>query len=164
MVIKKGCAIHSSVCSLQSTALLFSPRSSMTARCSCLTMAPTWTWSPLWQSSGTSWRASSRTTRGEAAGQTPDHKGVSHNAHKSLPSKHLFHSYALIFRSQASRINRLQINRRIIAFLLIGSKFSFFLFFIVTGILVNLSVKQLLFKYHVSLSVEKPTVLMMTPK
>lgn len=75
-----GCTLHSSV-SLHPLLLfhsrrrpvLSSPHSSMTARCSSLTMAPTWTWSPLWPSSGTSWRASSRMTQGEARGK-PRHE------------------------------------------------------------------------------------------
>ena len=38
----------------------------MTVRCSSLTMAPIWIWSPLWLSKGTSWRDFSRTTQGES--------------------------------------------------------------------------------------------------
>lgn len=41
-------------------------RSSTTVRCSSPTMAPIWIWSLLWPSNGTSWRAFSRTTQGEA--------------------------------------------------------------------------------------------------
>lgn len=44
----------------------FFSRSSTTVRCSSPTMAPIWIWSLLWPSNGTSWRAFSRTTQGEA--------------------------------------------------------------------------------------------------
>lgn len=104
------------------SASLFSPHSSTTARCSSPTMAPTWTWSRLWPSSGTSWRASSRMTQGRV--RPP---GVGGGARRgelvlsvlegvsSKKQKQATVCFAHLL-NKLSRTNRLQSNRRVYAF------------------------------------------------
>lgn len=65
--------------------LLFLLDSSMTAHFSSHTMGPIWIWSRLWRSKGTSWRAFSRTTPGEAGSRAP--RGAPAPPHKHTCSE-----------------------------------------------------------------------------